>query len=417
MSGVLYKRFWRWHFWAALLVVPFLLLQTITGTLYVWQNEWADAFHADSRFVAVKGQPLPLDQQSDAAFAAVMGEVAGAKALTLIVPEDPNRSTTLVFAAPNGLEFPAFIHPYTGDVLAVLSPWQWLPGWSRALHGGWPFGDAGSWFLELGACWCIVMILTGLYLWWPRGLSLARALIPRSGLGARVWWRDLHACAAVWVSILTLAFLFTALPWTKFWGDNVLKPIQKAFNQQGPFGGKPLKSTGSGLSLDAAYAQARRLGMGGNVELRFDDEATSVLKIRNRQARASQEMQLSLDRANGTVLKQITWEDYKALPKAISTGVDLHEGTFFGRANQWLNTVLSMVLLWLCISGLVSWWVRQPNKPLAQKRAPAFIDQPLPAWVWALGLGLCLLLPLLGLSVLLLWGFDTLQQRLKATVS
>ena len=43
-------------------------------------------------------------------------------------------------------------------------------------------------------------------------------------------------------------------------------------------------------------------------------------------------------------------------------GVDyeLYEGTFFGRANQWLNTAVSACLVWLSITGLLSWWWRRP---------------------------------------------------------
>jgi uncharacterized iron-regulated membrane protein len=31
----LYGRLWRWHFFAALIVIPFVLWQSVTGTLYL----------------------------------------------------------------------------------------------------------------------------------------------------------------------------------------------------------------------------------------------------------------------------------------------------------------------------------------------------------------------------------------------
>lgn len=37
--GRLYRRLWRWHFYAAFLVIPFVLMQSITGTLYLWHDE------------------------------------------------------------------------------------------------------------------------------------------------------------------------------------------------------------------------------------------------------------------------------------------------------------------------------------------------------------------------------------------
>ena len=79
------------------------------------------------------------------------------------------------------------------------------------------------------------MVLTGLYLWWPRdGRSIARALLPRLHAGARIFWRDLQACVAVWFSALIVLFLLTALPWTHFWGGSVLKPLQSLLRQDTP---------------------------------------------------------------------------------------------------------------------------------------------------------------------------------------
>jgi uncharacterized iron-regulated membrane protein len=42
-NGRLYRLFWRWHFLAALLVVPFVLWQSITGSLYLWSYVWMDS--------------------------------------------------------------------------------------------------------------------------------------------------------------------------------------------------------------------------------------------------------------------------------------------------------------------------------------------------------------------------------------
>lgn len=41
------------------------------------------------------------------------------------------------------------------------------------------------------------MIVTGLYLWWPRGRGFWQALRPRLSSGPRLLLRDLHATVAV----------------------------------------------------------------------------------------------------------------------------------------------------------------------------------------------------------------------------
>ncbi|MGQ0529881.1 MAG: PepSY-associated TM helix domain-containing protein [Panacagrimonas sp.] len=409
-DGRLYRRLWRWHFYAAFLVIPFVLLQSITGTLYLWHDEWADWAHPELRFVEPQAQRASLDAQAAAAQAAH----PHAQATALIVPHDAHRATQVMFGGHHGesdaLPFPVFVNPYSGEVLGELPGWSWMPGWSRKIHGGWPLGDAGSWLLELGACWAVVMVLTGLYLWWPRDRGLLAALIPRTREGTRVLVRDLHASVAVLFSALLLVFLVSALPWTEFWGNNVLKPLQNAIGQPSPFGAAMRarsnpESAATTLTLDEALRRARDAGVSGDIEIKLDGKPGSALSLRNRLPRAALETQLALDRGSGAVLVKTTWDDYPPIPRAVSVGVDLHEGTFFGRANQWFNTVFALALVWISATGFLSWWLRRPRGKLG---APLRAEIRLPRWALATGAALCVVMPLLGASVLGLWLVDRL---------
>src|SRR5207244_118177 len=135
--------------------------------------------------------------------------------------------------------------------------------WSRSLHGGWPLGKPGSWLLELGDCWAIVMILTGFYLWWPRSRKFPEVLWPRFHRGTRILLRDLHSTVAVLFSAIFLFFLVSALPWTSFWGSEVLSRIQAATGQVSPAGfstggAAPAQITRALPALDEAVRQTRQ---------------------------------------------------------------------------------------------------------------------------------------------------------------
>ncbi len=81
--------------------------------------------------------------------------------------------------------------------------------------------------VELAASWTIIMIVTGLYLWWPRGAGgLAGVLYPRLAAGSRIFWRDLHSVTGVWISGLALFLLLSGLPWAKSWG-NYFKAVRR----------------------------------------------------------------------------------------------------------------------------------------------------------------------------------------------
>lgn len=407
-----YARLWRWHFFAAFLVIPFVLWQSITGTLYLWHEELADRQHAALRFVEPRPQQASYaDQLSIAQLA-----VPGGRLSHVVIPDDPRRATMVVMQGANGLPEPVFVDPYDGEVLGHVRGTHWLPGLSRALHGGWPLGNWGSYLLELGASWAIVMVLTGLYLWWPRqARGLAGVLYPRLAAGSRVLWRDLHAVTGVWISLVLLGFLATALPWTKLWGGEILGPVQRALGQAAPaaasFGPVPYSSTaGPGTrarSLDEVIAIARREGLAGTLHVRLGRGAQPI-SVRSSAARANEERQLLIDRGTGAVLARADWSDMPPLARAIATGVDLHEGRLFGRANQWVNTLITAILVWLAVSGFVGWYRRRPNGGLA---APPRVHRALARPLRFAGLALCTVLPLLGLSVAMLWLLDRVAWR------
>src|SRR3546814_9164783 len=88
-----------------------------------------------------------------------------------------------------------------------------LMAWVRSIHGQLLLGKRGSWLVELAASWAIVLVLSGLYLWWPRGRGFAGVVWPRLKGGRRMFWRDLHAVTGFWISGLVLVLLATGLHW------------------------------------------------------------------------------------------------------------------------------------------------------------------------------------------------------------
>src|SRR5690349_20708079 len=69
MSVSTYGRLWRWHFFAAFVVIPFVLWQSTSGVLYLWSERWLDAAYPELRFVAPQAHQLPLSAQIGAALA------------------------------------------------------------------------------------------------------------------------------------------------------------------------------------------------------------------------------------------------------------------------------------------------------------------------------------------------------------
>ncbi|OUI94527.1 hypothetical protein HK15_05870, partial [Acetobacter orientalis] len=85
--------------------------------------------------------------------------------------------------------------------------------------------------MEMVASWTIVLIVTGLLLWWPRGQNgLAGVVYPRLGIKGRTRWRDLHAVTGVWASVFLVLFLVSGLPWSFVWG-HTLQSVENTFGR------------------------------------------------------------------------------------------------------------------------------------------------------------------------------------------
>ena len=58
MSGA-YRAVWRWHFYAGVLVMPFLMLLTLTGGLYLFKDEIDHAVYRSMIAVSYTHLTLP----------------------------------------------------------------------------------------------------------------------------------------------------------------------------------------------------------------------------------------------------------------------------------------------------------------------------------------------------------------------
>ena len=430
----LYSAFWRWHFLAALIVIPFVLWQSTTGTLYLWSEWWMDVRYPELRFVPTSSAAVTPSRQIDAAFAAIgAGEKqklenslheahwhhgpppAGAvdqPVQQIVLSDDSHRSTIIIMQGADGLPYPVFVDPHTGSVLGTLTSSQWLPGITRALHAGWPFGRPGNWLLELGDCWAIVMIVTGLYLWWPRGRSPLKALWPRFHAGPRLLLRDLHATVAVTFAGLFLFFLISALPWTSFWGGEILPRVQAVLNQQSPAGfsaggASAAQIAESGSSIDSVARGVRERGVTGAIVIQLSTWQGSPLFVTNRTSSLSDDRIITADVSTGVISSVFRNRDLPIIPRLVAVGIHVHQGDF-GPTNLWLNTLLAASLIWLSVTGIISWWIRRPKGKIG---APPKSANPLPSGIIV---ALCLtgvLLPIFGLSVVAVGGIRWIARR------
>lgn len=421
---------WRWHFYAALLCMPFVLWLACTGSLYLFKPQldaWLDR-PVDAR-VARDGPAQAPSLQVQAALQAVPDAIFTAYEL----PEASHRAAR-VLVSQHGALTRVYLDPATLAVLRVVREDDRLTRVLFHLHGELLWGDRGSLLVELAASWTLVMILTGMYLWWPRdGRGLGGVLWPRWSLQDRPWWKDLHAVTGFWVAAFTVFLLVSGLPWAKSWGG-LLKQLRQAgsaaeVRQDWPTGSEAGRRSPAGsahadhgahgdhqrpggrMMMPADWAALDRLvpvvageRLAAPVLLAPPSNRTPTWNARSDTQVRPLRTQLLLDGAAGTITARQPFATRPWLDRVIGYGVAAHEGQLFGWPNQLLGLLTASGLVTVTISGTVMWLRRRPAGQIGAPRG--VLDARLPVALMAIIVLLGLLLPLLGLSLLLVLALD-----------
>jgi uncharacterized iron-regulated membrane protein len=210
-----YRAVWRWHFYAGLLVLPFLLLLAITGAIYLFHYEIDDFVYRDLRSVPASTAPAQVPSAiTDAALKANPGTV-----FRYVPPASPTASAQVGIRDAAGKQV-VYVNPYTTQVLGTMVDKGSIVWFVRELHGLSYFGPIANGMIEVAGGWTILLIITGVYLWWPRGQK-GGVVSVRGAPRQRVFWRDLHAVTGVFAAFFILFLAITGMPWSLIWGAKV----------------------------------------------------------------------------------------------------------------------------------------------------------------------------------------------------
>ncbi|MFD7280784.1 PepSY-associated TM helix domain-containing protein [Streptomyces sp. NPDC059862] len=380
----------RLHFYAGLLVAPFLLVAATTGFLYAGSFQAEKILYADEMTVPDVGDTkLPISEQVAAAREA---HPEGTVSAVRPSPEADATTRVLLSGVPGVHEdhtLAVFVDPYTAEVRGSLEQYgstgalplrTWIDEFHRDLH----LGETGRLYSELAASWLWVIAAGGLVLWFSR----RRALRKLHGTSGRRRTLGLHGTVGVWAAAGFFFLSATGLTWSQYAGANIdelrtslghATPSVSA-TSGGDHGGHGAAAGSGGtaehgVGLDKVLAAARAEGLGDPVEIVPPADASSAYVVKQVQ-RSWPEKQdsVAIDPATGEVTDVLRFADYPVLAKLTRWGIDLHTGVLFGLVNQIALMLLALSLILLIVLGYRMWWQRG--------RGSAF-GRPVPRGAWA----------------------------------
>ena len=427
-----YRAIWRWHFFAGLLSAPFLILLAVTGAIYLFH---AEIEHTAFRYRSVVRDPGTPSLAAGALLDRAVASVPGAAAMSFIDPDTRTASAVATVAAPEG-KLRIYLDPYTGRVLDTIRADREFGYLVKKIHSLELFGTAANRLIEAVAGFAMVLVVTGIYLWWPRGQD-GGVVSLRGTPRQRLWWRDVHAVTGVAAGGLIFFLALSGMPWSGVWGaklnevagrlgvgtpPEVFDAVPASTVPTGAvLGGAgwvveaaPLPRSGPGgaaapIGLDRAMQVARGAGMAPGFEMALPDGPTGVYTAGHYFGDLSKERTIHIDQYSGAPLVDIGFDRYGAVGKAIEFGINVHQGLQWGLINQLVMLATCVAVVLASASALVMWWKRRPAGRVGVPPSPADARVYRGLWIAAVAFGVAF--PVTGAAILLMLALDLLVIR------
>ncbi|MFE3293314.1 PepSY-associated TM helix domain-containing protein [Rhodococcus sp. NPDC059234] len=388
----------RLHFYAGILVAPFILIAAVSGGLYALAPSLEQVVYRDYLHVDSTGPAVPVADQIRAAQL-----VRPDLTVSAVRPAaEPGDTTRVLFTDPGLGESErraVFVDPATASPVGELTVYgssSALPlrTWISQLHRHLHLGEPGRIYSELAASWMWVVALGGVYLWWDRyrkarrrNGSDARLLTVDRSTSGRARTLSWHGVVGIWIAVALVFLSATGLTWSKYAGENVTA-LRTSLNWTTPQIHKSLGASTAGAGaaggheghgaavatggdllgtnvgrIDSVLATARRSGVDGAVEASIPSSPTTAFTVaQTRQPWVFATDSVAVDGATGQVTDVLRFAQWPLAAKLTSWGIQLHMGLQFGLINQIALAALAVALVTVIVHGYLMWWRRRPTR-------------------------------------------------------
>jgi len=382
-----HRAVWRWHFYAGLLSLPFLILLAVTGAIYLFETEIDRTLYRSAMVVTPGGD---LASQNDIAAAAQSLKPGW----TITRFETPLSSTLAyeVLLTKENEKVTVFVDPYSATVTGTRKGEGPMPIVSR-LHSLAIAGPYANLVIEAVAGWTVILFGTGVYLWFPRSAQRKKSANPAPTANRRLW-RKVHIYTGLGAGAIVVFLAITGLPWSSVWGGGLNDmarqhgvgmpaEIWRERPQSAPpaaaspwimqDAARPVSGnvTSKAIGFGDAANIARGAGLPGGFWIEAPWGPTGVYTAMFMPNDATAQRVLHIDQYTGELLMDIRYDDYGAIAKTVELGVGIHMGQQLGWANKMVMLAGCIALIALAVSSLALTWKRRNRRPIS----PPVVDR------------------------------------------
>ncbi len=364
----------RWlHRWLGLLTGMVVCIVSLTGCVYVFQEELREWLYPQKYFIPEGDQALlPLSALKERAQQA-LGD--SEKISRVDVYPGPDR--TWVFRAVKTREDAlghwnyytyykrVFMNPYDGNVVEIEDSRNEFFQLVLSLHMNLLLGHRyGKPIVGYATLLFVVLAISGIVLWWPK--KWKKKSVKRSlWLKWNAKWKrlnyDLHNVLGFYSLPLGLLVGWTGLVFAFPWIDTA---TQNLFNR---FSASEVRATAVSQSvalpseqlLDHALTYSLQKHPSADmmsIRLREKADVPLDIQIRLQRGKTSDFVWYYFEQETGRLVDVRSSATLDPGGRARSLNFDLHVGSIGGLATKWIYLLVSLIVATLPVTGFIIWW-------------------------------------------------------------
>lgn len=364
----------RLHLILALAVGLFFVFEGLTGSMLVFYrniDEWLNPY------LLLVPEPeqhdTPLNYQ--ALHEAVETHLEGTSyyPFTLFLPDHADSTIEIVLytygPTPSDKLVYLYQHPYTGEILGERVRGKYFISIVYDLHYKLMLGQPGRIFWGIIGIGILISLLSGLYLWWPRGKKKkwkTHFTVKHHPSRMRLYV-DLHRVSGIYGLVILVAVVFSGVYMEL---NKQIAPIVEWFSppaQPMPALREPLPDNTSAITtrlpvdvlLDKVqpffpHARPVRIFPG------LANQSWAVQYLTEEEPTRNHGFNVvSLNPYTGEILGTRSWDKASAGDAFKQWMFPLHNGEAFGLAGRWIIFVSGFIPALLMWTGTVWWWRRK----------------------------------------------------------
>lgn len=352
------------HLWLGLATGLIVVIISITGCLYVFEKEIRNFVQRGYKEVAVQNRK-PADLR--VIIASFEKNVPKEKITTIrIKNKQPNASVTV----ETKKEHIYYFNPYDGALIKKTNI-DWLDT-VEDIHRTLLLGEAGGFIIHWSVVIFVIMLISGLVLWFPNQMRLLKQSITiKWGASFKRVNYDLHNVLGFYASgiliIIALSGLYFAFKGVKnaasfMTGTKISKAREVPADQ--PAAPEDLPSRYQYFYTTAAndYPGAELT----TISIRKTGEVRVRMLYPYNWAR--KQNTFLFDVKSGKLLSYKLYKDFTAADKVEATNYDLHTGQLFGLFGKMIACLVSLISASLPVTGFIIWWKKQKKSKKKQQK-------------------------------------------------